>query len=151
MNATAPRATFDVVLHPIPAGTRPGDALVDARGTWPTIVLPGGGATFMVAFDDALARVDALGRAYVEPDGSFVWVGPGEGDRWQVDGNAWERTGRVTRVDVRGACPPEALVRLLDVWRSPGEAIAVELVRAGVCIDEPTFLRHAVAASGRFP
>ncbi len=139
-------ARFDVVLHPLPGLAVPGESLADSRGTWPTIFLPAPGGTFAVGFDEALARLDALGRAFVEPDGSFVWVGPGGEGRWQLDGNAWERDGRVASVDVRGRCPPEELARFLDVWRSPGERLAVEVVRAGVCLDEPTFLRHAVAA-----
>jgi len=145
MSHTPGDATFDVVLHPLPGPPRPGETLVDGRGAWPTILLPGADATFAVGFDEALARLDGLGRAFVEPDGSFVWVGPGQGDRWQVDGNAWERAGRVASVDVRGRCPAEELARFLDVWRSSGEGMAVALVRAGVCLDEPTFLRHAVA------
>ena len=139
-------ARFDVVLHPLPGAAVAGEGLADARGEWPTIHLPAPGATFTVGFDEALARLDALGRAFVEPDGSFVWVGPGGEDRWQLDGNAWEREGRVASVDVRGRCPAEELVRFLAVWRGARESLAVELVRAGVCLDEPTFLRHAVAA-----
>jgi len=142
-------AVFDVALHPLPDGAAAGAGFRDGRGTWPTIVLGvTGERTFAVGFDEALARVDALGRAFVEPDGSFVWVGA-EGDaRWQVDGNAWERDGAVVRVDVRGRCPVADLRRFLDVWRGPGERVAVELVRAGVWLDEPTFLRHAVAPDG---
>lgn len=143
-----PEARFDVVLHPLVGNAVAGEELLDARGRWPTIRLPPPGETFAVGFDEALARLDALGRAFVEPDGSFVWVGPGGEGRWQLDGNAWERAGRVASVDVRGRCPAEELERFLDVWRSSRESVAVELVRAGVCFDEPTFLRHAVAPSG---
>lgn len=140
-----PEARFDVVLHPLPGGLVAGERLADARGEWPTLLPPATGATFAVGFDEALARLDALGRAFVEPDGSFVWVGPGGEDRWQLDGNAWEREGRVASVDVRGRCPVEELVRFLAVWREAREPLVVELVRAGVFLDEPTFLRHAVA------
>lgn len=149
MKDAVPEARFDVVLHPLPAGTVPGSPYVDARGSWPTVRLPvpRDGRTFSVGFDEALARFDRLGRAFIEPDGSFVWVGPGGEGRWQVDGNAWERSGAVASVDARGRCPVEELARFLDVWRERGEGLAVELVRAGVCLDEATFLRHAVAPS----
>ena len=84
---------FDVSLHPLPGGLISGPPLVDPRGTWPTIVPPidAAGMTMTSDFDAALERLGALERAFVEPDGSFVWVGPGGEDRWQIDGNAYER------------------------------------------------------------
>lgn len=145
--AAAEEARFDVVLHPVAPGTRPGETHVDTRGSWPTIRLPvdGAGVTTSIGFDDALARLDALGRAFVEPDGAFVWVGPGGPGRWQVDGNAWERDGRVHAVEARGCCPLAELRRFLAVWRGPDESLAVEVLRAGIHLDEATFLRHAVS------
>ena len=70
---------FDVSLHPLPGGAISGPPLVDPRGTWPTIVPPtdAAGMTMTSDFDAALERLGALERAFVEPDGSFVWVGPG--------------------------------------------------------------------------
>lgn len=141
------RTAFDVVLHPLTAESTPGAVHVDAWGSWPTIVPPRGahGGTTTVGFDEALTRLDAMGRAFVEPDGAFVWVGAGGPRRWQVDGNAWERDGLVHAVDLRGWCPLDDLLRLLAVWRGPDECLAVEILRAGVHLDEATFLRHAIA------
>lgn len=143
----ASMAVFDVVIHACPEGAAPGPVHVDSWGTWPTIAVPRGAAaaTTTVGFDDALGRLDALGRAFVEPDGAFVWVGPGGPERWQVDGNAWERDGRVHSVDARGCCPLPELHRFLAVWRGPNEPLAVEVIRAGIHLDVATFLRHAVA------
>lgn len=141
------RTAFDVVLHPLVAGSTPGPVHADTWGSWPTIVVPRAahGGTTTVGFDEALSRLDALGRAFVEPDGAFVWVGTGGPGRWQVDGNAWERDGRIHAVDVRGTCPLDELLRLLAVWRGPDERLAVEILRAGIHLDEATFLRHALA------
>jgi len=145
-------AQFDVVLHPFPPRVRPGPVHVDRLGTWPTL-LPDGepGGTTGVGFDGALAALESLERAYTEPDGSFVWVGEGPAGRWQVDGNAWERSGEILSVDARGRCPTEHLRRFLAVWHRPGDRLVVELARAGVFLDEETFLRHARAAAGPRP
>lgn len=141
---------FDVSLHPLPGGAIFGPPLVDPRGTWPTIVPPADAAGMTMAsdFEAALERLAALERAFVEPDGSFVWVGPGGQGRWQIDGNAYERHGRVLVVETKGNCPEEILDRFLTVWGWPGQDLAVQLVRAGVFVDEPTFRRHAAAQRG---
>jgi hypothetical protein len=138
---------FDVSLHPFPGGAVAGLPLVDPRGTWPTIVPPADAAGLTMAsdFELALERLAALERAFVEPDGSFVWVGPGGEGRWQIDGNAYERHGRVLVVETKGTCPEDVFNRFLAVWGWPEQALAVQLVRAGVFVDEPTFRRHAVA------
>jgi len=143
-------ARFDVTLHPLPDGAVAGPQLTDPWGTWPTIVLPKAAAGLVMAgdFDMALERLAKLDRLYVEPDGSFVWVGPGGEERWQVDGNAYERQGRVLNVEVKGACPEDVLDVFLAVWGWPGEPLAVQLVRAGVFVDVPTFRRHATARGG---
>lgn len=141
---------FDVTLHPLPDGVIGGPPLSDAWGTWPTIELPQEAAGLVMSgdFDAALGRLAALDRLYVEPDGSFVWVGPGGEGRWQVDGNAYERQGKVLNIEVKGACPEDVLDAFLAVWGWPDEPLAVQLVRAGVFVDVPTFRRHAAARGG---
>ena len=138
---------FDVSLHPLSGAAIAGPPLVDRHGTWPTIVPPGesAGMTMASDFDEALAGLAALEQAFVEPDGSFVWVGPGGEGRWQIDGNAYERHGRVLVVETKGTCPVDVLDRFLAVWGWPEQPLAVQLVRAGVFVDEPTFRRHAAA------
>ena len=138
---------FDVSLHPLPGGAISGPPLVDPRGTWPTIVPPtdAAGMTMTSDFDAALERLGALERAFVEPDGSFGWGGRGGEERWQIDGNAYERHGHVLVVETKGSCPEDIFDLFLAVWGWPGQALAVQLVRAGVFVDEPTFRRHAAA------
>lgn len=150
--SAAALARFDVVLHPRGDATVAGPPFEDDRGVWPTLRRGAArGITTAVGFDAALAALDAFPRASTEPDGAFLWVGEGEGGRWQVDGNAWEREGRILSVDVRGRCPVGELRRFLGLWRAEGEALLVELVRGGVYVDEATFLRHAVAAGPDAP
>lgn len=142
------RLRFDVALHPCPGRVVGGPPLIDAWGTWSTVVVPpdAAGTTMAADLDGALARLAALERAYVEPDGSFVWVGGGAEGPWQIDGNAYERHGCVLVVEVKGNCPGDILDHFLRVWGWPGQALVFQLVRAGVYLDEPTFRRHAAAA-----
>jgi hypothetical protein len=139
---------FEIVLHGLPgpapaAVAAPGFS--DAHGTWPTMPLTRETVTEPMAlgFDAALGRLDALPRMFVEPDGAFVWTSPREGSRWQVDGNAFERSGRVLLVDLKGSCPAAEFDALLACFGWPEQPIAVQVVRAGVFLDLDTFRRHA--------
>ena len=98
-----------------------------------------------IGFDDAFARLERLERMFAEPDGSFVWTSPREGLAWQVDGNAFEKDGRVLLVDLKGSCPPEAFDRLLSAFGWPAEPLMLQLVNPAVFLDEATFRRHAAA------
>jgi hypothetical protein len=62
-----------------------------------------------------------------------------------VDGNAFEKAGRVLLVDLKGSCPPGEFDRLLAAFGWPEQAVMMQLVRAAVFLDEPTFRRHALA------
>ena len=117
----------------------------DALGEWPTravsrelLALP-----MAIDFDEALARLARLDRMYVEPDGSIVWTSPREGPWWQVDGNLYEKDGRVLLTDLKGSCPATEFDRLLAGFGWPQQRVIVQLVRAAVFLDEPTFRRHA--------
>ncbi|MFM8379163.1 MAG: hypothetical protein ACKOB1_07550 [Planctomycetia bacterium] len=103
------------------------------------------GRPLALGFDEALARLAALPRLYAEPDGSFVWTSPAAERPWQVDGNLFERDGRVLLVDLKGSCPQDEFDRLLAAFGWPSEPVMFELVRAGVFLDEQTFRRHAAA------
>jgi hypothetical protein len=98
-----------------------------------------------VEFDVAIERLGSLDRMYAEPDGSLVWTSPGGGAGWQVDGNAYEKDGRVLHVDLRGSCPAEAFDRLLACFGWPQQRVLVQLLRPGVFLEEEAFRRHALA------
>lgn len=148
MTGRAPIYAFDATLHPQPADVQPGGDVVDGWGTWPTLLAPRESlaSPMAVVFDEALARLGALSRLYAEPDGSFVWTSSHDArDWWQVDGNAFERDGRVLLVDVKGSCPPQEFDLLLGAFGWPSQRLMMQLVRSGVFLDEATFRRHAAA------
>lgn len=148
---TADLYAFDISVHARPDAARPLGSHRDAWGDWTTLDMPRDALAepLTVAFDAMLERLAALERMYVEPDGSFVWTSRREGLSWQVDGNAAERAGRVLLVDLRGSCPPAEFDRLLAALGWPAQALAFELLRPAVFLDEPTFRRHALARGAR--
>ena len=138
---------FDVTIHSRPPEIRAVGHHVDAWGDWPVLEVPRAALAMPLpsGFDEAIGRLAALERMYVEPDGSFVWTSPREGLWWQVDGNATERDGRLLLVDLRGSCPPAEFDRLLAALGWPAAGVVFQLVRPAVFLDEDTFRRHAMA------
>ena len=155
MSADMTIYAFEITLHALPAGLHGGEILSDAWGSWPTLLVPREALAepMAIRFDEAFERLAAIERLFVEPDGSFVWSnsrpdGEPPAHRWQVDGNAFERAGRVLLVDLKGSCPAPEFDRLLTALGWPEKAVMVQLVRPAVFLDEQTFRRHA-AARGR--
>ena len=142
---------FEITLHPRPAPGEPPDSPPpmhrDAWGDWPTLaVTPAAVASpFAAGFDDVLEQLGRLERMFVEPDGAIVWTSAVAGQTWQVDGNAWERDGRLASIDLKGRCPPAAFDQLLAACGWPAAPVMVQLVRAGVFVDAETFRSHAAA------
>jgi hypothetical protein len=141
---------FDITLHGRVSGAADlplTDSYVDAWGTWPTLAVPHAelAVPMAIGFDDALDRLATLERMYVEPDGAFVWTSPREGLWWQVDGNAFEKDGRVLLADLKGSCPASKFDQLLAGFGWPHQAMLTQLVRPAVFLDEQTFRRHARA------
>lgn len=142
-----PLYTFEISLHPRSGAERPGPSHADAWGAWPTLAVPHEqfGLPMAIGFDEALDRLAALERMYAEPDGSFVWTSGREGLSWQVDGNLFDKDGRVLLVDMKGNCPREAFDRLLRCFGWPDQPVLLQLVRPAVFLDEDVFRRHALA------
>lgn len=146
----SPLYAFEITLHGMPGDPSPAAAQAsfdDAHGTWAALAVDRGAVAepMAIGFDDALGRLDRLPRMFVEPDGAFVWTSPREGVRWQVDGNAFERSGRLHLVDLKGSCPAASFDDLLACFGWPEQPLAVQLVRAGVFLDLDTFRRHAAS------
>ncbi|MDA1038754.1 MAG: hypothetical protein O3A37_00485 [Planctomycetota bacterium] len=139
---------FEISLHRHPAeDLRQGSPHTDVWGTWPTVSIPHEMLVvpLAISFDDCLKRLETLERMFVEPDGSFVWVSPREGLRWQVDGNVFDRNGRVLLIDMRGSCPADDFERLLTCCGWPAEKLVFQLVRPAVFLEEYAFRQHAEA------
>ncbi len=101
--------------------------------------------TFACTFEQATGRLAALERMYCEPDGSFVWVSSQQETPWQVDGNLYDRDGRLLFVDLKGSCPPDAFERLLQALGWPQTAVMFQLTREALFVDEGEFRRLAAA------
>ena len=94
---------------------------------------------FNLSFEAAVERLNHLERMFSEPDGSFVWTSPHDGPMWQIDGNLFDRNGRLLFVDLKGTCPPEEFDRLLMAFGWPQTPLVFQLVREAVFLDEPEF------------
>lgn len=141
---------FDITLHARPPEAvrrPPAEAHADAWGRWPTLAVSHDqlAMPMAVGFDEAIERLGRMERLYAEPDGSFVWTSAREGGWWQVDGNLFDRQGRVLLADLKGSCPPAEFDRILRAFGWPEQALMMQLVRSAVFLDESTFRRHAIA------
>jgi hypothetical protein len=144
---------FHVNVFVMPQGLFPGDE-VELRGERAQRLCGGTqrpptfDSYFAVTFEQALEALTALPRLDAEPDGYFLASGDADGRRWQVDGHLFDFGGRLHRVELSGACPPQAFDALLRCTGWPAAPLAFELVREGVALDEPAFRRWASAPSG---
>ena len=80
---------------------------------------------------------------YCEPDGSFVWTSPQRARAWQVDGNLYDRDGRLLFVDLKGTCPSDQFDRLLTALGWPQTKVMFQLTREALLLDEAEFRRVA--------
>src|SRR5689334_11967789 len=76
-------------------------------------------APFAITFEEAGQALERLPRLFFEPDGSFVWTSESGEPKWQVDGNLFDRSGRLLFVDLKGSCPSKALDQLLQSFGWP--------------------------------
>ncbi len=80
---------------------------------------------------------------FCEPDGSFVWTSPRDEPTWQVDGNLYDRDGRLLFVDLKGTCPPKEFDGLLQAFGWPATSLMFQLTREAVFLGEDEFRRLA--------
>jgi hypothetical protein len=100
---------------------------------------------FSLTFEQAVEALERLERMFVEPDGSFVWVSSSGADdaRWQIDGNLFDRNGRLLMVDLKGSCSEAEFDRLLSAFGWPATPVMFELIREAVFVDEDEFRGYA--------
>jgi hypothetical protein len=138
--------SFHVTLH-----ARPREAIVGPR-----VVLRGverstlavdqarlNATTFNCTFEQAIAALAALARMYCEPDGSFVWVSPQGASPWQIEGNLFDRAGRLLFVDLKGNCPGDQFDLLLPAFGWPATPVVFLLAHEAVFLDEAQFRQYA--------
>ena len=103
------------------------------------------GEAFSLTFEQVEAALAALPRLFIEPDGSFVWVADDAEQSWQVDGQLYDRAGRLLYVDLQGRCPAEHFDQLLRTVGWPEVTLIFQLTREAVYLDEAGFRRYAAA------
>jgi len=120
------------------------------RGVFRALVVPHAALAtpFRIGFEEAGEALAKLERMFFEPDGSLVWTSPSGEAAWQVDGNLFDRNGRLLFVDLKGTCPSDQLDRLLSAIGWPATPIMFQLVRQAVFLNEAEFRRYAAAPAG---
>lgn len=95
------------------------------------------------SFEEALAALERLPRFFIEPDGSFVWVG-GRDDQstWQLDGMLYDRHGRLLYLELKGSCPFSAFGELLISCGGEPSLFVVQLIRHAVVMEATEFARR---------
>lgn len=144
------RYSFSGALHARPAGTIESHDIVLSSGRYQALRIPPAtlaASVFACDFETALARLAQLERMFCEPDGSFVWTANDAGG-WQVEGNLYDRAGRLAYVDVAGQCPPAQFDNLLTALGWPQTPLVFQLRREAVVLAEQEFRRLATASGG---
>jgi hypothetical protein len=141
---------FHVTVHAKGGGVTPGPVveLTGQAGVKLTVTTLAMSAEelaqpFDISFEEAAERLARLERMFVEPDGSFVWVSSADEPRWQVDGNLFDRNGRLLLVDLKGTCDERQFDALLTALGWPETPLVFELVREAMFVDEATFRQYA--------
>jgi len=97
------------------------------------------GQPFTCTWEQAAESLEALPRMIFEPDGSWIWSGGTQADRWQIDGHLFDFEDRLHRVELRGGCSEEAFDQLLTCFDWPQTKLAFQQVREGLTLDEKEF------------
>ena len=102
---------------------------------------------FPVTFEAVYERLEALPRMFIEPDGSFVWVGEvlnkdGTSTAWQLDGHLYDRDDRLLFVELQGRCPRESLEELFVPLGVAPTEIEIEQRREGTTLGWEKFLER---------
>ena len=91
---------------------------------WAAAMLP-------LTFEEAVARLEALPLAYIEPDGSFVWAGAGP-PAFQWEGMLHDRGERLSHVELLGHGGPAELTRLIEAVAGGCSRLMIQSVRNGL-------------------
>ncbi|HEX4000336.1 MAG TPA: hypothetical protein VHX65_17425 [Pirellulales bacterium] len=132
---------FHVTIHARPDDAAPGTAVALGNRSVATLDVPRESLSipFGISFEEAAQRLEKLPRSCVEPDGSFFYGSRQGMPEWQIDGNLFDRGGRLLFVDLKGTCPAEEFDRMLAALGWPETRLAFQLVREAVLLDEAEF------------
>lgn len=141
--------SFHCSIHALPAGVKAGPPIELFGGTYSTLAITREqleSSAFSVSFEEARSALALLERMYTEPDGSWVWTSCDADAPWQVDGNLFDRGGRLLFVDAKGNCPADEFDEILRAFGWPATPLMFQLVRQAVFLDEAEFRRFAVSS-----
>ena len=135
------RYQFDVSAHARSGEAPLGPVITHGGQTFETLEVPAASQAvpFDVTFEDVSDALSTWPRMFVEPDGAILWTGDDAQGRWQVDGNLYDRAGRLIYVDLAGNCPQAEFDRLLAALGWPVTSVMLQLKREGVWLDEGAF------------
>jgi len=140
---------FYVTIHAEPPGAARGEPIqVADQEVTPLVIDPASLAAtpLEVSFEAAVATLETFERMFVEGDGSLVWTSSHGEEAWQVDGNLYDRDGRLLFVDLKGTCPPQQFEQFLAALGWPQIRLMFQLTREAVFLDEAEFRRYAARA-----
>jgi hypothetical protein len=104
------------------------------------------GNPFTCTWEEAAARLEALGRTIFEPDGSWIWSGEFGGAAWHINGHLFDFAGTLHRVELHGWCPADQFERLLTCFGWPEVTLTFEMVREGLQLNESEFRAAMISA-----
>ncbi len=136
-------AVRHVIVHAFPSVKVPRESAMLAGQTWSVCRVAPEMLTgpFAATFEQASARLSALPRLFIEPDGSFVWVSESGADEWQIDGQLTDSAQGLMTMDLKlFGCDADwaAVLRAVD-W--PHQALLFQCVQLGIYLDEHQFRR----------
>jgi hypothetical protein len=94
-----------------------------------------------ISFEDAVERLSALPRMFVEPDGSFVWVSNSADSAWQLDGVLFDRGGSLQYVELHGTCSKESFESLTGIFGNNEMRFVIQLMQQAIFLCEAEFCR----------
>jgi len=130
--------TFHALLFPRPEGLVPRSAVTVGSRAWESLEIAGAELHrgWQQTWEETMARLALLPRAYPEPDGSFVWA-TAEG---KLSGVLYDRAGKMCYAELFGECSREMVEKFLHACGSPDERFVFQLPREGLTLEEATFL-----------
>jgi len=136
---------FHIAIHARPTGATDDSAReIGGRGVRPLNVTAADVTEPLgVTFDEAVRRLEALPRLFLEMDGSFLWTAPEGPKVWQTEGVLYDRGDRLHYVEMKGSCPPAEFDELLRAFGWPETPLAFQLIRQAVFLGEEEFRAFA--------
>jgi len=137
--------TFHTTVHAGPPESLPSSEIELNGQKFRTLLVPQNllASPLPLSFEGAAESLTKLPRMFVEPDGSFVWTSSQGQPNWQIDGNLFDREGRLLFVDLKGSCPADELSNLLSCFGAPATPMMFQLLREAVFVGEAEFRRYA--------